>query len=120
MTLPSLITCWYVGNKEDKIVPFRFLKTTDLAGEKKKNKKVISNMKQLMKLVATCGEGEGIRVSERRKADWNVEATLDLYSAVKKYFEYSENLRIRRHKQLAWKTVLNHYLRKGKRFANEQ
>jgi hypothetical protein len=39
MTLNALITCWYIGNREKKIVPFRFIKTTDLAGENKKNKK---------------------------------------------------------------------------------
>ena len=72
-----------------------------------------------MNLVASCGKLEGIRVSERRTADWNVGATVDLYNAVKKYFEYSANIRIRRHKQLTWKMVLNQYLKKGKRFANE-
>ena len=76
-------------------MPFRFLKTADLSGEKKKNKKILSNMKRMMKLVATCGEREGMRVLQRRTADWDVAATVDLYHAVKKYFEYLGNTRIR-------------------------
>jgi hypothetical protein len=48
-----------------------------------------------------------------------VGATFDLYNGVKKYFEYTWNIRKhRRYKQLAWKTILNHYVKKGKRFAN--
>jgi len=126
MTLSGLITCWFLGNREEKIVPFRFLKATDMTGEKKKNKKILSNMKRLMKLVTACGEQEGLRgLSQRRTADWNVGATVDLYHSVKKYFEYSGNIgrsaarHDSRHKQLTWKTTLNTYLRKGKRFANE-
>ena len=39
MTLSGLITCWFLGNREEKIVPFRFLKATDMTGEKKKIKR---------------------------------------------------------------------------------
>jgi hypothetical protein len=92
-----------------KIVPFRFITTTDLTGDKKRTKK----------LVAFCGELEGIWVSQRRTADWSVGASVNLYNGVKKYFKYTGNIRKhRRHKQSAWKTILNHYLKEGKRFAN--
>ena len=77
-------------------------------------------MRRVMKLVAHCGELEGFQIAQRRTADWSIiGATVDLYNVVKKYFEYTGNIRKhRRHKQLAWKTILNHYLKKGKRFAN--
>ena len=59
----------------------------------------MSNVKRLMKLVASCSKLEGNRVSERRTADWNVATTVDLYNTVKKYFECLANIRIQRHKQ---------------------
>ena len=59
-------------------------------------------------------EREGIQVLQCQTAAWNVEGTVDLYNAIKKYFEYTGNIRnCGRHRQLMWKTVLNHYLRKG-------
>jgi hypothetical protein len=39
-------------------------------------------MRRVMKLVAYCGELEGIQVSQRRTADWSVGATVNLYNGV--------------------------------------
>jgi hypothetical protein len=38
-SIPQFYGVWYIGNREKKIALFRFIKTTDLTGEHKKNKK---------------------------------------------------------------------------------
>jgi hypothetical protein len=121
MTLCTLITCWYTGNEYKKIAPYRFLKMNDFEGDKIQKKKIarkLSNMKRLMRLVELCAQREQI-IIHRRTAEWNTRMTVDLYNGIKHYFEYGGLIRMdKRHKQLSWKTVLNHYIKK-KGFANE-
>jgi hypothetical protein len=121
MTLCNLITCWYKGNEYKKIAPYHFLKMNYFEGDKIQKKKIarkLSNMKQLMKLVKLCAHTEQI-IIHRRTAEWNTRMAVDLYNAVKHYFEYGGIIRMyKRHKQLSWKTVLNHYI-KNKGFANQ-
>jgi hypothetical protein len=75
-------------------------------------------MKRLMTLVEACAAKEGM-ILPQRTTNWSNIAPIDLYNCTKKCFEYEGGIQMKHwHKQLSWKTVLNHYVEK-KAFANE-
>ena len=115
MGLQQLITAWHCGDASKKIVPFKLLKSHEL---KSKTKSQHSDMRKLMQLVEEAAQKEGFQVN-RRMQDWTVPLTVNLYESVAKYFNYDKSDTGKgRQQQLAYKTLLNHWYKHDKKFAN--
>ena len=118
MTLGSLITCWFVGDKRDGIPPLRFVQCYDLV-DKKNAKVIISQWRTLIKHVRRAADSVGFRIPENN--NMTTADTVALYQAIQPLFRY-KSLRVN-HKQqydaILWKTVFNIVIKNKGKFATE-
>jgi hypothetical protein len=117
MTLCTLITSWFCGNPSMQLLPFKFLKQRDLKNESAKS--VFRKMSAMMD--AVIKGAKKIDKWNPQSGTWEVPIALLLYKEVIPLFEYptSAGHRIRRDKQMSWRTVYNLYLKMGKTFATD-
>ena len=119
MTLGGLITCWYCGDRRQRIPPLRFVQAYDLP-DKKNGKVLVSQWRKMMMYVRKAAEVVGFQLPQD-SSDMSESDTVALYSAVKPLFKY-KSLRVnfkRRFEGILWKTVFNIVSKYQGKFADE-
>ena len=119
MTLGAFITCWFCGDRRDKIPPLRYIEAYDLP--KKKNAMVlVSQWRKMIMHVKRAAQVVGHRIPNDINSMTESD-TVALYSAVKPLFRY-KSLRVnfkRRFEGILWKTVFNIVSKHQGKFADE-
>jgi hypothetical protein len=117
MTLCTLITFWYCGNRSKNMVPLKMITAREIANAKERPK--LTKMKALMAAVER-GATE-LDVWTECNGTWEISASVRLFESIQHLFNYpTQNGKIRRSSQISWITVYNLYTTDyGKKFATE-
>ena len=118
MTLGSLISCWFCGDKREKLPPLRFVNSYDFP-QKKNGKVLISQWRKMIIHVRRAADTVGFRIPSN--SNLSASDCVSLYAAVKPLFRYT-SLRTnhkRRYEGILWKTVFNIVTKNKGLFADE-
>ena len=119
MTLGLFITCWYCGDRRERIPPLRYIQGHDLP-HIKHSKVLILQWRKMIIHVKRAAQVVGFRIPLNSN-DVTEEHTVALYSAIKPLFRY-KSLRVnfkRRFEGIMWKTVFNIISKHQGKFADE-
>jgi len=114
MSFVNMLGMWYCGDISKNIPPYRLLKACDVKGMKG-GKQKISNMRCLVRHVERAAGLANVEHLIMNR--WDQRGVLDLYGAVKHFFEFPSLVggkHKRRYEQLCWKTFYNILITKRK------
>ena len=80
MSLMTLITSWFCGNKSMKLVPLKLLRAMEIKNTKERYK--LSQMKTLMLAVKIAAKRMGTWEALAQRGAWDVGSTVRLYESV--------------------------------------
>ena len=105
LTLASLVTAWYCGNRSKGIPPYRVLKGCDVL-DVKSGKQKLTNMKGLMRCVEKGARIVNLpHLVKRNMAERDA---ITLYNSVKHLFQFpATNNKKRRYETMSWKSYYN-------------
>ncbi len=116
MSLMTLITSWFCGNKSMKLVPLKLLRATEIKNTKERYK--LSQMKTLMLAVEIAVKRVGTWGALAQRVTWDVGSTVRLYESVQNFFRYPSKIKCRT-AQISWQTVYNLFKEHNKVFATD-
>ena len=111
LTLSSFISCYFLGNKTLGLPPLRLLSVFDIVHShrsvngSKQNRKIITDMIQMMKFVEKAARDAGVWESDPSK--WTAAKLTNLYEKTKHRFQKPPKKGKRQFEAILWKTFLN-------------
>jgi hypothetical protein len=116
MSLMTLVTSWFCGNKSMKLVPLKLLRAMEIKNTKERYK--LSQMKTLMLVVEIAVKRVGTWGALAQRGAWDVGSTVRLYESVQHFFRYPSKIK-HQTSQISWQTVYNLFIEHNKVFATD-
>ena len=87
LCLNNFLQVWFIGNQKDHVTPFRYINWADYVSHLVKGRKLLGNMKYLMRSVKRAAEAVIIWTEE----SWDVKRVNSLYTMVSGRFNFKIN-----------------------------